>query len=99
DKPGIAAGSYKVLVTKQKTHQGDMTPGSADYMKSMAQMGKETAKKEGGLFIPGATTGGTPVPKGELPQIYGSGTTTPFSATVPTSGPVNLDLKSEVKKK
>src|SRR3954454_20259047 len=36
-KPGLPAGNYKVLVMKQKKMEGDVTPGSADYMKGMAK--------------------------------------------------------------
>lgn len=105
DKPGLPAGAYKVTVTKPKKMEGgDMTPGSADYMKSMAKMAKETASKDptakGGFQLPGAAmTGGSPMPKGDLPQLYAAPSTSPFSATIPASGPVDFALTGEAKKK
>jgi hypothetical protein len=100
EKPGAQAGTYKVLVTKPKKVTGDMTPGSSDYLKQMEKQSKEGATKEstGGLFIPGAPKG-SPIPKGELPAMYSSAMSSPFTATVPVSGPLNLDLKAEGKKK
>jgi len=96
EKPGATAGAYKVLVTKPKKVEGDMTPGSADYVKHMAKQSKEQATKDtvgpSGAFSPTTTGGGTPQAKGELPPMYSAATTTPFNATVPASGPVDLAL-------
>jgi len=94
EKPGASAGSYKVLVTKPKKVEGDMTPGSADYLKQMAKATKESATKETtGAFNPAMAGGGGSVgPKGDLPPMYSAATTTPFSATVPPPGPVDLAL-------
>jgi hypothetical protein len=100
EKPGVHAGTYKVLVTKAKKIEGDMTAGGADYMKQMEKMAKDSPKekKDGGLFIPNSGKA-SQAPKGELPAMYSSAVTTPFSATVPVTGPVNFDLKAEGKKK
>jgi hypothetical protein len=98
EKPGATAGTYKVLVTKAKKIEGDMTPGSADYMKQMASQAKDQIKKDtGGPFIPGSGKTAT-APKGELPPMYSAAGTTPFSATVPVSGPLTLDLKGAAPK-
>jgi hypothetical protein len=96
EKPGATAGTYKVLVTKAKKIEGDMTPGGADYTKQMSKMNKEAAALNPagdgkGPFMPStgkAVTG----PKGELPAMYSAASTTPFTATVPASGPVDFAL-------
>lgn len=100
DKPGAPAGSYKVTVVKTKAIPGaaTMEAGGADYMKMMQGKAKEADKSgpgKGPAPPPGFGGSKSAADKSsELPAQYGAATSTPLTATVPLSGPLNLDLAS-----
>ena len=102
NKPGGTPGSYKVTVVKIKEVQGveNMTPGGDAYTKMMAGQQKEGEKSSkiagnkgpAPMSATGAAPGGA---RAELPTVYSLASSTPLKETVPTNGPVNLDLKSK----
>ena len=105
NKDGAEAGSYKVLITKSKGMSGDASAGSADYMKHMEKAAKENAKASGGpgpgpAMPPSSPTAaaGANKSKGDLPGMYSTAGTTPFTVKVPADGPQNFDLKTDKKK-
>jgi len=87
NQKGIPAGSYKVIVVKREKVEGfekeKQKLGGDDYVKAM--MGKG---KGGGMVMPSA-------PKSLLPLKYATPDKTPLTATVPSSGPVKLELSSK----
>jgi hypothetical protein len=90
NKKGLAAGTYKVIITKGSAITGvdpeKMKPGSPDYEKMMK---KSMGGKEGPMAAKAAST-----PKSELPAKYAVASTTPFEVTVPLKEkPLKLDLK------
>lgn len=98
-KPGALPGDYKITVVKTKGFAGegkDMSPGSDDYKKAMADQMKGEMKKSGGGKggPPGKGSGGGGI-QSELPAKYAEANTSGFTAKVPTSGPVTLDLVSK----
>lgn len=101
--PGVPPGNYKVTVVKTpKVMQGDVEPGSADYMKLMQKEAKSSVAKTGpGMMVPGKKSGGpAPAgPKNELPAVYATLTTTTLSAKVPGDGPIVLELTGGKDKK
>ena len=106
DKPGAPAGSYKVLVIKNKSvaglGEGGMVAGGDSYMKMMKGNQKEAEKEStkgmkgsiGPAPVSMAPQGAAAV-KSDLPGTYGAAASTPLTVTVPTNGPVTLELKSK----
>lgn len=93
--PGAAPGNYKVLVVKAPKIPGaeNAQPGSPEYMKVAEKMAKANVHKPG-MVAP-------PKPAGkdinsELPVVYGSPTTTPLTAKIPSDqNPIVIDIKSK----
>jgi hypothetical protein len=56
---------------------------------------KTEGSPAGGRGTPAAAASSGPRPKVGLPEVYGDIATTPFRCTVPTGGPVMLELKSK----
>lgn len=94
DKVGAASGQYKVTVVKTPKVSGleNVKPGDPAYFK---QMEKDVPKGHPGYGTPLRTGPSTPKVNSELPAIYALTTTTPLTATVPSSGPIVLELKSK----
>ena len=108
-KPGVVPGSYKVTVSKSAMVAG-MSPAAAaeagnadkDMIKSMIK-GKGTTG--GGKGGPPSATGPGPggkagaplggISKNEIPAIYALPNTSPLGQTVPSTGPVKIELKSK----
>lgn len=99
NKSGVKAGKYKISVTKTPGVTGAdpekmKDPSSPDAMKMMMKNMSKTG--EGGAGPMGGAPGmGGPGPgtKSELPAKYASTETSGFTATVPVSGQVKLELK------
>jgi hypothetical protein len=102
--PGAVPGSYKVTVAKYApavtvpvtpSDESDPSKMSKDYlaqMKKYADMSKAGAK--GPMPpMPGKVGGGASGPKSELPEVYARLDTTPLRVTIPSSGPVKLELQ------
>ena len=101
DKPGAAAGTYKVTVTKYAVVVGAQSPsqteGGGMNKEYLNAMKKETPKAAGGnpMAMPkgGAAAGGA---RTDLPGIYASVEKTPLTGVaVPADGPIKLELKSK----
>jgi len=87
-KKGIAAGTYKATVLKNKPianiDPSKMTPGSPEYLKMMEERAGKGGKK-------GGASGGS-----ELPLKYASAQSSPFSITIPPEKqPIELALTSK----
>jgi hypothetical protein len=104
DKPGAAAGTYKVTIVKTPKIAGaeSMAPGNAEYLKQMKDQSKDAAKAaaKSGVFVgkypgSGGGTSSGPLVKSELPAIYGTPNASPLSAKIPSDGPIVFDLKSK----
>lgn len=101
--PGATSGSYKVTVVKYATtvvapvgptDESDPSKMSKDYvsqMKKYADMNKGTPM--GPMPpMPGKVGGGGSGAKSELPEVYARLETTPLRVTIPSSGPIKLEL-------
>jgi len=102
NKPGIPPGTYKVLVTLRQVGEPMSPPPpdgkvSKDYLAGMKA--KDIPKTGGGpqglMPTPVGKSGSAKVDVGELPAIYSSPSTTPFTIQVPVSGPVELKLEKK----
>lgn len=99
DKPGAAAETYKVTVTKYALVVGAKSPsqteGGGMNKEYLNAMKKESPKGGNPMVIPkgGAAAGGA---KTELPEVYGTAEKTPLNnIAVPSTGPIKLELKSK----
>lgn len=99
-KPGVAAGTYKVTVVKTPAMKmGPTEPGSPEYMKEMQNEQKEGAKFSKPKIgmppgMPGMAKSGAA--KSELPVVYATVGTTPLTAKVPPdTNPIAIELKSK----
>jgi len=95
DKSGVLAGEYIVTVAKTEVMADPGMP-APDAMIEMAKKGKAGGpggpQKKGGM--PGKGPQGNQ-PKNLVPAKYSDLGSPQFTITVPTSGTVNLDLKSK----
>jgi hypothetical protein len=84
-KPGDGAlrGEYRVLVTKSKALEAPPSFEPGDEEKIMAHYKAMKAQRR---------------KKEQVPEIYGDGTKTPLSCTVPAGDKVRLELRSDPKK-
>jgi len=101
EKLGALPGNYKVMVVKTPKIPGaeGMSVDSPDYMKMAQKEAKTNTKTAGPMMTPGMPGAmrppGSPAPAGlksELPAIYSSFSTTTLTATVPSQGPIVLEL-------
>jgi len=93
EKAGATPGQYKVTVVKTPKLSGleNAKPGDPAYLKQM----EKGVKGRPGSGTPLQTGSSAPKVNSELPAVYALVTTTPLTATVPSSGPIVLDLKSK----
>jgi hypothetical protein len=105
---GAAPGSYKVTVVKYASavaapinpvEEGDPSKMSKDYV---SQMKKYADMKKGGGAgpmppMPGKAGGGASAAKSELPEVYARLETTPLRVTIPSSGPIKLELQKSAR--
>jgi hypothetical protein len=105
--PGAAPGSYKVTVVKyapavaapiNPAEESDPSKMSKDYV---SQMKKFADMKKGGAAgpmppMPGKA-GGSGSAQSELPEVYARLETTPLRVTIPSSGPIKLELQKSAR--
>jgi hypothetical protein len=106
--PGAAPGSYKVTVVKYATavaapinpaEEANPSKMTKDYV---AQMKKYADINKGGAGgpmppMPGKAGGGAAAAKSELPEVYARLETTPLRVTIPSSGPIKLELQKSAR--
>lgn len=106
-KPGVIPGSYKVTVSKSAMVAGmspsAMAEGSKadnDMVKTMMK-GKAAGSGKAGPPTSSPVVGGKAaaplggISKNEIPAIYALPNTSPLGQTVPSPGPVKIELKSK----
>lgn len=109
-KAGAKPGTYKVTVVKTSARGEPMTPENMQQAQKEMQAASKGGKQVGGgpgmpmaPMGPGGMMGGgmmggmgqAPGIKTELPVVYASAETTPIKVTLPSAGPVVIELKSK----
>lgn len=98
--PGAAPGSYKVTVVKYGTiatapiDPADMSDPAKmkDYVSQMKKYADMSGPPKGPMPpMPGKV--GSSGAKSELPEVYAKLDTTPLRVTIPSSGPVKIELQ------
>jgi len=99
---GAAPGSYKVTVTKFKAMAApvdvaggdDPSKMSKEYISQMKKFADMSGPPMGPMPpMPGKKGSGASGPKSELPEVYARLETTPLRVTIPSPGPVKLELQ------